>query len=174
MTNRTKILIAVLFAATVGSAGFLFFLRVKSDRAFLQTKLVTEKAVDTSKKAARQEGKHSLKMMKKGYIKMLTGEVIEINSQAKSFVLDIDPLGKHKKYIIYTDGKTKFSVLTHVYANTDEDTTGLDEETNMSEEYTPTNFNAVDRSSQVCVRLNGWMDDSGEKFLAEKVDIIIE
>lgn len=174
MTNRTKILAAVLFIAAIGSTGFLFFLRIKEDRAFLRTKLVAEKPVVTSIK----EGKHSIKMMKKGYIKMLTGEVIEINNKAKSFVLDTDPLGKHKKYTIYVNGKTRFSVLTHIYeSNADsekevspEDDSGI----SMTENYTPTDFNAVTRSSQVCVRLNGWMDDTDKKFIAERVDVVIE
>lgn len=178
MTNRAKILAAVLFMVSIGSVGFLFFLRVNEDRAFLQTKLVTEKAVDTSKKVARKDGERSIKMMKKGYIKMLTGEVAEINHQAKSFVLDTDPLGKHKKYTVHTNGKTKFSTLTHLYeSSTDNDkNTALEDDSGIStsEKYTPTNFNAVAKSSQICVRLNKWMDDDDKKFIAEKVDIMAE
>ena len=176
MTNRTKILVAALFMVTIGSAGFLFFLRIKEDQAFLQTKLVADKAVDTSKKVAHKEGERSIKMMKRGYIKMLTGEVVEIDDKARRFVLDTDPLGEHKEYTVHADGETKFSILTYLYetsADNDENAAPEEDSVSTSEKYTPADFNAVAESSQVCVRLNKWMDDD-KKFIAEKVDIMAE
>lgn len=46
-----------------------------------------------------------------GKLRMIGGEVVEVNYDEKFFVLDRDPLGKSEKYTIYINKNTEFSAL---------------------------------------------------------------
>ena len=110
---------------------------------------------------------------------MLTGEIVEVDDGAKNFVIDIDPLGSHEKYIIYINKKTKFSILTYIYqSNADESAAGLDsdEEVNVSMQYSPADFKAVTKSSHAEVYLSNWIDGGkrGQQLIAESVNITTE
>src|SRR4030043_2020290 len=51
--------------------------------------------------------------IKDGLKKTLPGEIAEIDSAHKLFVVDLDPLGKHELYTIHTNKKTTFLVRAY-------------------------------------------------------------
>lgn len=171
MNNRKIVKIIALILALVFLVAIILVIMRQVDNHFNRDKKMV------SMTAMQEKGKHSVEMMKEGYMKMLTGEIIEIDNKAKSFVMDTDPLGNHEKYIIYTDEKTKFSILTYDYkANTEEELAELENEIEISMEYSPADFNAITPSSQAEVYLNNWIDDSkkGQQLIAERVNIVTE
>jgi len=176
MNNKKNIRIIILAVATIILAAVVFVV-IKQNSDHVGQKNQKQEAVskETLRKQKEKEGKRSLEMIKKGYVKMLTGEVVKVDSGAKNFIIDIDPLGKHEKYVVYVNEKTKFSVLS-----TEGSVSEVDNEIEVPKKSSPADFSDLTELSQVNVTLNKWVEnihninDGNQQLVAEKVDIIIE
>jgi len=179
MNNKKNIIIIVLTLIIVILIVFIFVLMKRNSDYVKQNNqkegLVSE---ETSREQENKEGDFNLEMIKNGYVKMLTGEVSEVNNDAKNFIIDIDPLGKHKKFTIHTNEKTEFSILTHTSKESaDEDISKHNDEMDISEEYSPADFSNITELSNVTVTLSEWaenVNDDSQPLVAEKIYIIIE
>lgn len=100
-----------------------------------------------------------IEAMKKGWMDMIGGQIAEIDSQGKTFILDIDPYGKHEKYKIYTDKNTGFSIFTRI-ATINPNIVGVppEESTTVETKTVPASFESLQKDMQVSVYFDERID----------------
>ena len=108
--------------------------------------------------------------MRAGLSKMIAGRIESIDKDQKSFVVDIDPLGDHKTYVISTVNGTGYLMM----ANEDfTDQATIGEEIIREPEMTKTEFKFLEVGRSVEVHFVQRIDvDIASRLVAQKIVIL--
>ena len=173
MTVTTKISfsIIVLLVFSLAAVFALNIFKERNDR--LQTALI-EKQKEEQEYQEYKKGmkdKKEIAAIKRGEMKMLTGVIEDIKDDM--LVIDIDPLGKHKRYQIKVIDKTGYHLMKNekVYEHHELDDEG-DPVYNIETNFTPSSFDSLEIGKMIEVHFKQRIDvDSAKELIARKIVI---
>ena len=114
-----------------------------------------------------------------GKIEMFGGRIESVDHTDGSFVLDVDPLGGHKRYTIYVDGRTEFNLFypAKLILSAEEQEsinfTEVDESMYSEPRTEPTTFDALVAGGDVDVYFKEFLYvDAEDRLVATRVVVV--
>lgn len=181
--NKKVLLISLVTLLVLANIGVFVFLFINNKKEHIQTAIVSQQEREQMEKEKKEREEQAraekeIEDIKKGLMKMLTGIVETIDKNSKKLVIDIDPLGKHRRYTILIVENAEYSFLEYKPIGPQIEAEPSEEDllgNSLEATFTDAQFEDVAVGRNVEVQFAERVDvDSGVELIAQKVLIFKE